>query len=200
LPNYLAFGNGATDGKTGTDSISAGEIGARPTLWNQLKRNKVNFRVYEESMPSACYSGGSSGNYQLKHNPAAPFAAVFSKPWCSKRVLPYTSGATLASVTFIAPNMCNDMHDCSIATGDNWLQARVPAMLSAGATVIITFDEGDSGTNGGGNIYTAVDGPGIAGRTATGTYNHYSLLAAIEARFGLTRLNGAAGATPLPLS
>ena len=28
LPNYLALGNGATDGKQGTDSISAGELAA----------------------------------------------------------------------------------------------------------------------------------------------------------------------------
>jgi len=105
-------------------------------------------------------------------------------------VVPYTS---------FNPNMCSDMHDCSIATGDNWLQARVPAMLAAGATVVITFDEGSSGTNGGGNIYAAVDGPGITGSVNTATFNHYSLLAGIEARYALPKLGGAKTAAVLPI-
>jgi hypothetical protein len=152
-----------------------------------------------ESMPSACYSGSSSGGYALKHNPATPFAAIFNNKTLCANVQPYTTGVPLSDVNFIAPNLCNDMHDCSIATGDNWLQARVPAMLASGATVVITFDEGSSGTNGGGNIYTAVDGPGIAGRVDAGTYNHYSLLKAIENRYGLATLGGATNATALPL-
>src|SRR5262249_61624751 len=96
---------------------------------------------------------------------------------------------SLPAVSFITPNLCNDMHDCSIAKGDNWLQARVPAMLAAGAEVVITFDEGSNSTNGGGNIYTALDGPGIGSSVNRTTYNPYSLLAAIEDRFGLPRLN-----------
>jgi hypothetical protein len=201
LPNYLGFASGSTKGKAGTDSIRVGEI-AGANLWSQLQTAGKGWGVYEESMPSACYSGGSSGQYQLKHNPALPFANIWTKPIRCAKVMPYTSFSptNLRSVSFITPNMCNDMHDCSIATGDNWLQARIPGILAQGATVVITFDEGDTGTNGGGNIYTAVDGPGIAGRTDTATYNHYSLLAAIEARMGLTKLGGAQSATVLPLS
>lgn len=200
LPNYLALGNGSTDGKTGTDSITAGSIAGK-TVWNQLNAHKIGWRVYEESMPSPCYSGTSSGEYQLKHNPAIPFASVYSKTtMCQKHVLPYATGAVLKPVTFIAPNMCNDMHDCSIATGDNWLQARVPAMIAAGATVVITWDEGDTSTNGGGNIYTVVVGNGVTPRVISTTYNHYSLLRAIEDRFALPALNGAASASALPLT
>jgi hypothetical protein len=40
----------------------------------------------------------------------------------------------------------------------------------------------------------------VSVRVDAGQYNQYSILAAIEARFGLTRLNGAAGVTALPLS
>jgi hypothetical protein len=91
------------------------------------------------------------------------------------------------------------MHDCSIATGDNWLAANVPPMLNAGATVVITFDEGSSNTGGGGNVYAAVDGPGIVPSVDTATYSHYSLLAGLELRVGVKLLGGAATATPLPL-
>lgn len=201
LPNYLAVASGSTKGKGGTDSISAGSI-AGANLWSQAQLNGISWAVYEESMPSACYKGTSSGNYQLKHNPAMPFANISNKPTRCAKVVPYTqfNPNALPAVSFITPNMCSDMHDCSIATGDNWLQARVPAMLNAGATVVITFDEGSSGTNGGGNIYAAVDGPGISGSTNTTTYNHYSLLAGLEARLGLTKLGAAANAAVLPLS
>jgi hypothetical protein len=78
-------------------------------------------------------------------------------------------------------------------------------MLANGATVILTYDEGSSGagingTSGGGNIYTVVVGPGISARVDSGQYNQYSMLAAIEARFGLNKLNAAANVTPMPLS
>lgn len=201
LPNYLAVASGSTQGKAGSDSIGAGEI-AGNNLWKQMSKHRFPWGVYMESMPSACYAGGSSGDYVLRHNPATPFATVFDRPKRCRNVQPYSSFSTsaLPAVSFISPNLCNDMHDCSVSTGDNWLQARVPAMLAAGATVVITFDEGSSGDHGGGNIYAAVDGPGIAHRTNTATFNHYSLLAALQKRLGLSRLGSAAQAMPLPLS
>ena len=73
-------------------------------------------------------------------------------------------------------------------------------MLAAGATVVITFDEGSTSTNGGGNIYTALDGPGIGSSVNSNTYNHYSLLAGLEARAGVRKLQNAAGSPVLPLS
>jgi len=206
LPNYLALGNGATDGKQGTDSITAGELPQSPTLWNQLQNAGVSWGVYEEDMPSTCSGATTSGLYALKHNPATPFASVFTNATVCSHVQPYTSFDVHAmpKVSFIAPNLCNDEHDCPISTGDTWLQANVAPMLANGATVVLTYDEGSSsaginGTSGGGNIYTVVVGPGIAPSVDAGQYNHYSLLAAIERRFGLTRLGGAASATPLPI-
>ena len=200
LPNYLAVASGTLGGKAGSDSVSAGEIEGR-TLWSQMSKNSFPWGVYMEDMPSACYSGGSSGDYVLRHNPATTFASVFDFPKRCRNVVPYSSFSTSAmpAVSFISPNLCNDMHDCSIATGDNWLQARVPGMMAQGATVVITFDEGSSGTNGGGNIYMAVDGPGISHTVNTNTYNHYSLLAALEKRLRIAKLGAAKTATPLPI-
>lgn len=210
LPNYLAFASGGTQGKSGTDSIRPGEINAT-SVWDQLSAAGVTWKVYQEDMPSTSapcqgnsYTGTDSGRYALKHNPATPFAPVFTNSNKCVNVVPLTrldfSNPQLPQVSFITPNLCNDMHDCSVATGDNWLKARVPALLNAGATVVITFDEGSSGTNGGGHIYTAVDGPGIAGNANSTTYNHYSTLAGLENAFGLNKLGAAANANPLPLN
>jgi hypothetical protein len=200
LPNYLAIASGSTKGKAGSDTISVGQI-AGANLFSQLQANGISWGVYMESMPSACYGGTSSGQYVLRHNPALPFANIWNKPKRCAKVVPYTqfNVNALPSVSFVVPNLCNDMHDCSIATGDNWLQARVPAMLAAGAEVVITFDEGSTSTNGGGNVYMAADGPGIGSSVNTATFSHYSLIAGLEARFGLAKLNSAKTVTPLPI-
>jgi hypothetical protein len=207
LPNYLALANGSTDGKQGTDSITAGELSQSPTLWNQLQNAGISWGVYEEDMPSTCYGGVTSGLYALKHNPATPFASVYRDSATCSHVHPFSAFDVthMPAVSFIAPNLCNDEHDCGLSTGDGWLLAHVEPMLANGATVILTYDEGSTsagidGTSGGGNIYTVVVGPGIAPQVESGQYNQYSMLAAIEARLGLSKLNAAADVTPMPLS
>jgi hypothetical protein len=199
LPNYLSQGNGSTDGKVGTDTVTAGEVSGT-TVWNQLTTAGIGWKVYMESMPSACSSAVTSGEYALKHNPATPFHDVFTDTaLCQAHVLPWTSSAPLAPITFISPNLCNDMHDCSVATGNGWLANVVPGYLAQGAKVLITFDEGSTSTGGGGNVYCVVAKTGMAHSERTGTFNHYSLLAAIEDRYGLTRLGSSVGIKRLPI-
>ena len=153
----------------------------------------------------------SDGPYVLKHNPATPFRSVYGDPaLCEAHVLPYASfdPTKLADLSFIVPNACNDMHgsgsgpwtNCRshtaelIARGDRWLADRVPAMLANGAQVFITFDES-------GKLYAVAAGPGLAaGTTDDARYSHYSLLAAVEDRFGLPRLGAASTAKALPLN
>ena len=207
LPNYLALSNGSTNGKQGTDSISAGELTQSPTLWNQLQNAGISWGVFEEDMPSTCSGATTSGLYALKHNPATPFASVFKDAATCSHVEPFShfDVTHMPKVSFIAPNLCNDEHDCGLSTGDAWLKTHVEPMLEQGATVVLTYDEGSSGagingTSGGGNIFTVVVGAGINPRVDAGQFNQYSLLAAIEQRFGLNRLGAAANATPLPLS
>jgi hypothetical protein len=92
------------------------------------------------------------------------------------------------------------MHDCSVAAGDSWLAANVPALLKAGAVVIVTFDEGSTDTNGGGHVLAVEAGPGVPAGARDGTfYTHYGLLAGIEQYFGLPLLANARTATPLPV-
>jgi phospholipase C len=207
LPDYLQVAAGSSCGKT-DDTTQAGDptIGSvcPTTVWNQLQRAGVTWGVYLEGMPSACspvstYDDiATDGQYALKHNPATPFPAIWGRPkLCAKHVLPYTSFdvSALRAVSFIAPNQCDDQHGLSsslwtnclsgtselFTRGDDWLAARVPAMLRAGATVMITYDEDNT-------LYAVVRGPGISTGTDGTAYTHYSTLAAIEARFGLRKL------------
>ena len=209
LPNYLAFASGSTHGKT-DDDVTAGEFGG-PTLWTQLTAAGIPWAVYEETMPSPCFTQGSfgspPGDYQLKHNPAMPFQEIASNSSECDRVQPLTQldPAQLPPISFITPNECSDAHSCLLSTGDAWLAQHVPPLLEAGADVIITYDEGSSdlgsgGGAGGGQVFAVEAGPGVpSGDTVTAPMNHYSLLAGIEQRFHLAKLGGAADVTPLPI-
>jgi hypothetical protein len=33
-----------------------------------------------------------------------------------------TGYSTLPAVSFVVPNLCHDMHDCTVKTGDTWLK------------------------------------------------------------------------------
>jgi acid phosphatase len=204
LPNYLAMTSGDTLGKTGTDDIRAGELSS-DNLFHQLSSAGIDWRAYQETMPSPCYrgteAGSEPGNYALKHDPAMTYANIAETDLC-EQVVPFTSfePSSLPTFSFVTPNQCNDMHSCDIATGDRWLQTHVPSLLSAGAIVVITFDEGSSDANGGGHVMLLELGPGIpAGVRDGSSFDHYSLLAALEDRYEVPRLGAAASATPLPL-
>jgi phosphatidylinositol-3-phosphatase len=204
LPNYLAMTSGGTQGKTGTDAVSAGEIHAR-NLFGQLSRAHVRWRSFQETMPSPCYRGYSAGTdprqYALKHDPAMTYADVANTRRCHWVVpLSALDPTRLPAFSFVTPNLCNDMHSCSVSVGDRWLSQRVPRLLANGAIVIVTFDEGSSDLGGGGNVLLVEAGPGVtAGARVRHVYDHYSLLAGLEDRFGVRRLGRARSAAPLPI-
>jgi hypothetical protein len=194
LPNYLAMTSGSTQGCT-TDGCPRASYPA-DNVFHQLSVAGRSWRAWEESMPGPC-TLTNSGSYVVHHNPPAYYSDLFPNA-CPRNDMPYPSTLPtgLRALTFITPNTCNDMHDCSIATGDGWLRSHVPPLLSLGAVVVITFDEG----SGGNHIYTAVRGPGIGqGVKRTTTFTHYGLLAGIERHFGLPLLGKAATATAVPL-
>jgi hypothetical protein len=219
FPNYLAVASGSTYGNTG----GGAKPGAFPgdNIWHQLTQAGVSWGVYEEHMPSVCYAGTSAtvttptkDTYKINHNPATVFATVFSSSEC-QNVRPLSQmPSTLPQLSFVTPSYCDDMHgfadasyppDCQVGTtaltrrGDAWLQDHVEGWRAQGALVVITFDEGKTDAGGGGRVYTAEVGPGITPAVVPTTLNHYSLLAALEDRFGVPRLNNAVGATPIPL-
>jgi len=204
LPNYLAMTSGGTDGKSGTDSIVAGEIHLE-NVFHQLSAAGLSWGAYEEQLPSACYRGYSSGtpphDYVLKHDPAMAYHNVADSTQCAF-VVPYSQiPSTLPVFSFVTPDECDDMHSCPAATGDDWLKGNVPKILSGLGTngrLIITFDEGTSDQGGGGHVATLELGPGVPVIRIPTSLNHYGLLAGIENTFRLARLQNAQSATPLP--
>jgi hypothetical protein len=101
---------------------------------------------------------------------------------------------------WLTPNDCNNMHSCSIATGDSYLATLVPKILSSTeftttkATLLIVYDEGYtqcSNTGGTGEcVYASFSGPvakKVVQLSPTGA-SHYSYLSTIEAAWGLASL------------
>ena len=198
LPNYLDMTSGTTSGCT-SDSCPRKTYRTN-NIFHQLSHAGVGWVAWQESMPSRC-ALNSSGTYAVRHNPPAYYRDLFPKI-CPARDRPYPSKlpARLPPFTFITPNVCHDMHDCSIAVGDRWLKAHVPPLLRRGAVVVITFDEGTTSEGGGGHVFTAVAGPRVRrGVKDAHRYTHEGLLAGLERWFGLRRLHSAAKARPLPL-
>jgi hypothetical protein len=198
LPNYLDMTSGTTSGCR-SDSCPR-KTYKTDNLFHQLSHRGIGWVAWQESMPKRC-ALNSSGTYAVKHNPAAYYRDLFPKT-CPKRDRPYPSKLprALPPFTFITPNECHDMHDCSIAVGDRWLKAHVPPLLKRGAVVVITFDEGTTSEGGGGHVYTVVAGPGVKRGAKDGhRYTHEGLLAGLERWFGVARLHGAKKARPLPI-
>ncbi len=203
LPNYLAMTSGSTQAMDGSDTVSAGQIRS-DNLFHQLSRAGVSWRAFMGSMPSPCYkpyaAGVPPGDYELKHNPALTYHNVAMSKLCRKVVpLRQLFARALPRFSFVAPNQCDDMHSCSVQTGDEWLADFVPKLLARGTTVVVTFDEGTSDAGGGGRVVTVEVGRGIGAATNGSPFTHYGLLAGLEKYFHLERLGAAKTARPLPL-
>lgn len=181
-PNYLALFSGSDQGVHDDNcpyTFSDKNVGEEMLAAGQ------GFAGYSESMPYDGYTGCDSGLYARKHNPWVDFTNV---PSSSNLV--YTSfPKNPPTLTFIVPNLCNDMHNCSTQTGDTWLKKHLPPILSYNKAhdglFILTWDEADPDYSGKNQIPTLLIGPTVT----PGKYNqhvtHYSVLRTIEQIFGL---------------
>jgi phospholipase C len=211
LPNYIAATSGDFWGIADDNPPSSHTLGVA-SIYSQLKAVGKTWRDYEESAPSNCPLA-SSGQYAVKHDPAPYYTGIRSD--CSNWDVPMgttTSGNllddlnanTLPDFAFLTPNLCNDTHDCSVATGDSWLSAWFNIILAsaaykAGSTAIfLTYDEDDGSASN--RVVTIVVSPSTPAGTSSGTaFSHYSLLKTTEQMLGLGLLAhaGDAGTTSM---
>jgi len=205
LPNYLALVSGSTQGITSdcTDCI----VGAR-NLADTLGAARKSWKTYAEDLPYPGFTGASYDRYAKKHDPLLYFRDVADSPVSRRHVVPFTRLAgdlrrhRLPAFSLIVPNLCNDMHDCSVATGDAWLKAHIAPLVRSrelrGGVVFVVFDEGTSDTGGGGRVEALALGPTVRrGSKFTRATNHYGLLRTIEDAWGLPRLGLSRRGTPV---
>jgi hypothetical protein len=204
LPNYIALISGSTS-RIQSDCTSCTASGAN--LADQLEAAGVSWGAYLEDVPGPCFGGASSGGYAKKHNPFAYFPDIAGRPARCKRLVGFGALArdldsgTLPRFAWISPNLCDDGHDCSLASADRFLSRTLPAVLhelGPHGFLILTWDEGSSdrgccGVAHGGRIATILAGPDVRrGGRESQPLDDYGVLATIERAFGLPRLGGAA--------
>ncbi len=195
-PNYLALFSGSTQGIT---DDSCPHRFTTPNLASELIAAHLSFAGYSEGLPAVGSYTCSAGNYARKHVPWINFQNVpasASRPFSS---FPAGDYARLPTVSFVIPDLCHDMHDCPVATGDAWLRAQLGGYATWAMThdslLVVTWDE--DGFTSANHIATIFAGqmvrPGSYGQPIT----HYSVLRTIEELYHLRPTGKAANATTI---
>lgn len=204
LPNYLALTSGSTHG-IASDCTSC-SVDA-PSIADQIERAGMTWKAYLEGLPRPCFLGPGAGHYAKKHNPFAYYRSIAGdRARCARMVAlgPLRTDLRhhrLPAYSLVVPDLCHDMHDCSVATGDRFLRTLVPPILRGlgpRGLLIVTFDEGSSdagccGGSAGGRIATIVLGPGVRpGARMRRPIDQYGVLRSTQRALGLPPLGASA--------
>jgi hypothetical protein len=192
-PNYIDMWAGQNYGVTDNTctSLSGNNLGA------QAIAAGLTVRGYAESLPSAGSTTCTSGAYAKKHNPIATFTQTAG----AAHNLPFSSFpsdySTLPDVALVVPNLNDDMHDGSVATGDTWLKNHLGGYATWARThnslLIVTFDEDDG--SAGNHILNVFYGANVVRGNYGESINHYNNLTTVEHALGLPSLNAATAIT-----
>ena len=193
-PNYMALFGGSTKGI----ADNANHDLAGPNLADQLEAGGRSWRVFAENVPTGCFTGALAsagpdgpGTYARKHEPAISFTDISTNPARCANINDFSHfDPAAADFELIVPNLCHDMHDCSVGIGDRFLAGFVPRILGSpafaqGSVLFITFDEGTT-ASGDQHVATIVIGPDVPpGFRSSTAHTHFSLLRTIEDTWGL---------------
>ena len=195
-PNYFALFSGSTRGVR--SNACPQRFKKAQNLGSQLRRAGFSFTGYSESLPKTGFTGCVRGRYQRKHNPWVNFGNLPRSTNQPFSAFP-RDYRKLPTVSFVSPDMCHGMHDCSVRTGDGWMKKHFDRYAQwakrNNSWLVVTFDE-----NAGGSvhpIFTILVGEGIRPGRYAERMNHYTLLRTIEKAYGLRPLGRAAKQRPL---
>jgi hypothetical protein len=194
-PNYLALFSGSNQG---VKDDSCPHTFSKPNLGSELIRSKYSFGGYSEDLPAVGSTKCSYKNYGRKHNPWSYFTNVPAKTNMPLTAFP-SDFAKLPTVSFVIPNMQNDMHDGSVKKADLWLKNQMNAYIKwakqHNSMLILTWDEDDfSKTN---HIPTIIVGPMIKPGIYQQKINHLNVLRTIEDLYGLKRVGDSGSVQPI---
>jgi acid phosphatase len=198
LPNYLELFAGSNHGITINCDPSSTCHSNATNLADNLEAAGLTWKGYFEDMPAACHLTDSAG-YRAHHNPFIYFDNIRTDAArCGAKVVNYralsgdlATAASTPTYSMIVPNNCHNTHDCSVATGDAWLAANVPPLLTSPACVadsclvVITWDE-DDGSQGNHVLTVFAGSAARSAQISTARYDHFSLLRTFEDLLGVT--------------
>src|SRR6185312_2571768 len=98
-----------------------------------------SWKSYAENLPAVGSLQNYADDYVRYHNPAAFMSDVVNDATQRNNLVPFTQFAmdlasnALPNYAMVIPNLCNDAHNCSLATADNWLRTNIdPLVKNAG--------------------------------------------------------------------
>jgi phosphatidylinositol-3-phosphatase len=205
LPNYLALVSGSTHGIS-TDCTSC-VVSAR-NLADTLERAHRTWKAYAEKLPGPGWTGAYAGLYAKRHVPFLYFRNVLQSPARRRHVVPMRQLSTdlaagrLPDFSLVVPDLCHDMHDCSVGEGDAWLGRFLPPLLQsprlAHSVVFVVFDEPRRSEPPNAAVPAIALGPAVRpGSRYSAKTSHYGLLRTIEDAWGLPRLGLSRRAAPI---
>lgn len=220
LPNYLAMVSGQDFFSWSKNDCSPSAdctAGSATNLVDSMEGRGLTWKAYMEDYPTSCGSNcspggcfmgnGGTGQYAARHDPFVYFGDIVNSSERCSRIVPANSGgsgapddlllsdlsspSTASNLMWLTPNLCNDMHDCSISTGDTYLSQLVPEILASNlftdhkAALYITFDEGNGfcPTDGSSRdcVYAVWAGPDAKTQFKSSIpFTHYSFLSTLE--------------------
>jgi len=194
-PNYLDLFSGSNQGVT---DDSCPHTFTTKSEERELLSAGLTFKGYSEGLPAKGSGTCDSGEYARKH---VPWTNFVTDP--AKNSLPFTSFPSdfskLPTVSWVIPDLLDDMHDGTIAEGDSWLQNNLSAYvtwaMSNNSLLIVTWDEDDGTENN--QVATIFVGPMVVAGQYSEKINHYNVLRTIESMYGLKPLGSAKGVSPI---
>jgi hypothetical protein len=182
LGNYIAIAGGSTFGIE-DDRNPEAHLLPGPSVFSQALGAGRTAAIYAEGMPENCASENGGDQYVVRHNPWTYFADDHAA--CERYDVPATQLSTavdtggLPTIGMVIPNLCNDAHDCPLATADDWLRSHVTDVLggpdwkSGQLAVVITADEDDHHQDN--LVLTAVIHPSLEHTVVDTPLTHLSL-------------------------
>jgi hypothetical protein len=176
-PNYFALYAGSTFGVQDDGNYSEPD----PTLATILQGNGESFIGYVES--------GSP----RQHNPWESFPEGMSVER-NMSTFPANDFSQLPDVSFVVPNLNDDMHDGTVAQADQWLSINIGAYAQWAVThqslLMVVWDEDDE--TEGNQVPAILYGANIVPGAYNDAYTHYNLLHTLLDASGLSAPRNAA--------
>jgi acid phosphatase len=156
-------------------------------------------------MPGTCTQENGGQDYAVRHNPWTYF--VDDRTACRRYDVPAdqlgaaVDAGRLPDIGMVIPDLCNDAHDCSLATADDWLHAELDRVLSGPdwrsgrLAVVVTADEDDHHQDN--LVLTVVLHPGVRHAVVDAPLTHLSLSRFLSEVVGQQPLRDAAKAPSL---
>jgi len=199
-PNYIALVGGDTFGIS-TDGNCCWTINS-PNIVDRIESAGLTWQAWAEDA-----SGSGTCNFNPPRSADHFGFLEFSDIKTASRCADFHSTQSSSDSEFVSalnnspsnfmwltPNDCNNMHNCSVSTGDTYLAGLVPKILTSNlfvkqkAALFVVFDEG---SNSYPNDYVYSMWAGSIVKSAyqsSNQYSHYSFLRTIEANWNLPSL------------